>query len=250
MPTSMTLLPNVLPKSVNRYMATMLCNLSQQFLDADTIAVLLSGSVLRGDSLLLSDIDLYLRMAGTFKSKDEELAAYALIARKIVWPSLAEIHHTGVCNIQVRFLSPEFKYPKGLLAVIAGDVWLPEPMTDDELRQEAWRRLDDFPYPPRYYYEYLLHTGIDWAIRLPRLVMVDVFPLLRFLLIKEGYNPNQGHTPTVIWNYPKDVVVSYFPIVTEYWKLLQDINPAYPDSNKGLRCTLSGIELIEHLLSK
>ena len=79
--------------------------------------------------------------------------------------------------------------------------------------------------------------------------MIDVFPLLRFLLIEQGYNPNQGYTPTTVWGYPKKVVISYFPIATEYWKLLQDINPAYPDSNKGLKCALSGIEVIEHFLS-
>ena len=238
----MTLLPGVLPKSINRHMAAMLCNLSQQFLDANAIAVLLSGSVLRGDNLPLSDVDLYLRMSGSFRSENKELASYVLIARKIIWPSLQEIHRAGICNIQVRFFSDKHKYPKGLLAAIAGDTWLPEPMTDDELKEEARRRLDDFPHPPRYYYEYLLHTGIDWAIRLPRLVMIDVFPLLRFLLIREGYNP------TTVWQWSKEEVIAKFPVALPYWRLLWDINPLLPDPNKGLQCALAGIELMEHFL--
>lgn len=239
----MTLLLNTLPKHVNKSMAALLCNLSQQFLDADVISVLLSGSVLRGDSLPLSDLDLYLRMVGEFASEDEELAAYALIARKITWPTIPEIYQAGVSGIQVRFLGAK-RYPKGLIIAIAGEDWIPEPSTDDALIKEAHDRLEDFPHPPRYYYEYLLHAGLDWAIRLPRLVMIDVFPLLRFLLIKEGFNP------TNVWQMPKREVIAKFPIATSYWRLLWDINPLLPDPNKGLQCALAGIELMEHFLSR
>ncbi len=213
-------------------------NLVSQLLSFSVETVLLGGSVLRGDYLSLSDLDLYLRME---KLSDEPLEDYYWIAKEIRWPSLDEIHDAGIGGIQIRFVDEKTLWPCDSLKVLSGKDWLPQWSTDEALRDAAREGFYRF-CGVRYYYEYLLHTGVDWAIRLPRLVMIDVFLLLRQMLIVRGENPTQ------VWQLSKTEVINEtifdIPSLMGYWELLTKIDPRHPDTNLGLQCALWGIRVL------
>ncbi len=209
--------------------------IAKQFIDLGVKTVLLGGSVRRGDTIPLSDLDLYLRT----DKKD-----YKSFARSVIWPSLDKIHPVGLCGIQIRFEDEGLKSAEGTLEVLRG--WKKTNFaTDDELRQDARDWFKDFKQP-RYYEEYLLHTGVDWAIRLPRLVMIDVFPALRNLIIVNGENP------TKIWRIPKYALVDYLPEglkdqFCDYFYQLCLLSPNYPNPNAGLRNALLGIDFLSNI---